>query len=366
MTIGRGISHCPCPARFTAALSLSLSLALAACSSGASGNSGASESGGAPGTGGDATSTGGGGAANGGGSGGGTVASGGTSETSGTGGGAASAGQTGSGGAEANDGGGGGPGSGGGATVSDGGPGAGCDGERPGPTNTGVPSGTTLTPSGSIQVITDGAIVEGLDITGTITVLANDVTIRKVRITTGDYYPIRYFDNGNTGLLVEDSEIGSTSGNATSAIAFANYTARRLNIHGSSDGLKADSNVLIEDCWIHDLSNGPGEHNDGVQSTGGKGVTIRHNDISGASNACVQTGDENAATEDLTVECNWLDGGGYTLNIRGTGATRPKNTRVIDNRFGRNAGYGPWTIDDPSPTVTGNAYDDNGEPIPYP
>ena len=67
----------------------------------------------------------------------------------------------------------------------------------------------------------------------------------------------------------------------TAAIAFANYTARRLNIHGGADGLKADSNVLIEDCWIHDLSNGPGEHNDAVQSTGGKGVTIRHNVLDG-------------------------------------------------------------------------------------
>jgi len=241
-----------------------------------------------------------------------------------------------------------------------------CSGPRPGPDNTGVPKGTVLTPSGSIQVTTDGAIVEDLDISGTITVLANDVTIRRVHIRTGDYYPIRYFDNGNTGLLVEDSEIEATSGNATSGIAFANYTARRLNIHGAADGLKADSNVLIEDCWIHDLSNGPTEHNDDVQSTGGKGVTIRHNDLSGASNACVQTGDENAATEDLTIECNWLDGGGWTLNIRGAGATVPKNTKILNNRFERNAGYGPWKLDDPNPTVRSNVYDDNGEAIPYP
>jgi Right handed beta helix region len=241
-----------------------------------------------------------------------------------------------------------------------------CNGPRPSASNTGVPAGTTLVPSGSIQVTQDGQLVEKLDIAGTITVLANDVTIRYVRITSGDYYPIRYFDNDNTGLVVEDSEIVGTSGDVTSAIAFANYTARRLNIHGGADGFKADSNVLIEDCWIHDLNNGPGQHNDGVQSTGGKGVTIRHNDISGASNACVQTGDEGGATEDLTVECNWLDGGGYALNIRGTGATVPKNTRIVDNRFGRHSGYGPWTIDDPAPVVTGNVYDDTGEPIPYP
>jgi hypothetical protein len=227
-----------------------------------------------------------------------------------------------------------------------------------------VPPGTALRTSGSVRVEQDGALVENLDIAGTITVLADNVTIRKVRIRTGDYYPIRYFDNDNVGLVVEDSEIIGTSGNATSAIAFRNYTARRLNIHGMADGLKADANVLIEDCWIHDLSNGQGEHNDGVQSTGGKGVTIRHNSISGASNACVQTGDENAATEDLTIECNWLSGGGWTLNIRGSGATRPRNTRVVNNRFGRDAGYGPWVIDDPNPTITGNVYDDNGEAIP--
>ncbi len=239
-----------------------------------------------------------------------------------------------------------------------------CNGAKPGPTNTGVPPGTVLVPSDSITVDTDGAVVEGLDVNGAITVLANDVTIRNVRITSGDYYPIRYFDNDNTGLVVEDSEIIGTSGDVTSGISFANYTARRLNVHGSADGLKADANVTIEDCWIHDLSNGPGEHNDDVQSTGGKGVTIRHSVLEGASNAAVQTGDEGAATEDLKIECSWLSGGGWTLNIRGTGATVPKNTRILENRFGRDAGYGPWTIDDPAPTIIGNVYDDNDEPIP--
>jgi hypothetical protein len=242
-----------------------------------------------------------------------------------------------------------------------------CSGPKPDATNTGVPAGTKLTPSGSIEVTKNGAVVENLDITGSITVLANDVIIRKVRITSDDYYPIRYFDNDNTGLLVEDSEIIGTTGDVTSGLSFANYTARRLNIHGSADGLKADENVLIEDCWIHDLSNGPTEHNDDVQSTGGKGVTIRHSVLEGASNAAVQTGDEGGvATEDLTIECSWLSGGGWTLNIRGTAPSAPKNTKVVNNRFGHDAGYGPWTFDDPNPTVTGNVYDDDNTPIPYP
>ncbi|MCY1053547.1 right-handed parallel beta-helix repeat-containing protein [Nannocystis sp. SCPEA4] len=239
-----------------------------------------------------------------------------------------------------------------------------CDGPRPGPDNTGVQQGVPLVPSGSITVEEDGAVIEGLDIDGTITILADDVTIRNVRIRTDDYYPIRYFDEDNVGLVVEDSEIEGLSGNATAAISFANYTARRLNIHGTADGFKADSNVLIEDCWVHDLSNGEGEHNDGVQSTGGAGVTLRHNDISGASNAAVQTGDLGGATIDLILECNWFDGGGWTLNIRGEGDTVPMGTQVIDNRFGRGHGYGPWVIDDPNPVISGNVYDDDDTPIP--
>jgi len=235
----------------------------------------------------------------------------------------------------------------------------------PDASNTGVPAGIQLTPSGSFEVTTDGAVIENLDVTGAITVLANNVTIRNVRITSGDYYPIRYFDRGNTGLVVEDCEIIGTSGDVTSAIAFEHYTARRLNIHGTADGLKADADVLIEDCWIHDLSNNAGEHNDCVQSTGGKGVTIRHNSLSGASNAAVQTGDESGqSTEDLVIEGNLLSGGGWTLNICGKGSTRPKNTRVVDNCFKRDSGYGPWAIDDLNPTLSGNVYDD-GSPIPF-
>lgn len=238
-----------------------------------------------------------------------------------------------------------------------------CDGPRPGPDNTGVPQGVRLVPSGPITVDEDGAVVEGLDIDGEITVLADNVTIRNVRIRSSDYYPIRYFDEDNVGLVVEDSEIEGLSGDATAAISFANYTARRLNVHGTADGFKADSNVLIEDCWVHDLSNGEGEHNDGVQSTGGAGVTLRHNDISGASNAAVQTGDLGGATIDLVLECNWFAGGGYTLNIRGEGETVPMGTQILHNRFGRDHGYGPWTLDDPNPIIEGNVYDDDDSPI---
>jgi len=71
-----------------------------------------------------------------------------------------------------------------------------------------------------IRVTGTGAVLDGLDVNGSIDVLADNVTIKRSRIVSGDYYPIRYFDNDNTGLLIEDTEIAGTSPDVTSSIAF--------------------------------------------------------------------------------------------------------------------------------------------------
>ena len=140
----------------------------------------------------------------------------------------------------------------------------------PDETNTGVPAGVMLTNSGSITVTQNGTVITGLNISGNITILANNVTIRNTRITSRDYYPIRYFDNNNTRLLVEDTEIIGTNSDVTSSIAFNDYTARRVNVHGGADALKVDGNVVVEDSYIHGLSVGTDTHNDGFQATGGQ------------------------------------------------------------------------------------------------
>ncbi len=57
---------------------------------------------------------------------------------------------------------------------------------RPDKSDTGVPHGTKLRRSGSITVTQDGAVIEGLDVDGTITVKADNVTIRNTRVSAGD------------------------------------------------------------------------------------------------------------------------------------------------------------------------------------
>jgi hypothetical protein len=52
----------------------------------------------------------------------------------------------------------------------------------PAPSNTGVPKGTALKPSGDVEVSDDGAVISGLEVNGTIEVDANGVTIENTKV----------------------------------------------------------------------------------------------------------------------------------------------------------------------------------------
>lgn len=239
---------------------------------------------------------------------------------------------------------------------------------RPGPHNTGVPEGTILTArKGTLVLTKPGEVLDAVDLEGCVAVKASGVVIRRSRIRCDAYYPVEVFSGAD--LVIEDAEIdGSPSrGIATSGIAFSHYTARRINVHGTADGLKADSNVVIEDSWIHDLWLADGDHADGVQGTGGGHVTLRRNFIDirdhgrghgGEPNSAVQAGIEWASNHHWTIKANWLYGGGWIINAD---AGNGSGNKIIDNRFGP-AGYGPISTSGQW-QVFGNVWDKSGEPI---
>lgn len=88
----------------------------------------------------------------------------------------------------------------------------------------------SLVPSGTITLTKAGAVVEGLDVTGTVYVRASNITIRQSRVTSGGHYLIR-IDSGVTGTVVENVQLhcGSTVSNA---MAFGRYTARFVDVTG--------------------------------------------------------------------------------------------------------------------------------------
>jgi hypothetical protein len=220
----------------------------------------------------------------------------------------------------------------------------------------------TLTRSGDVTVSQNGAVIDALDVTGSISVNADNVTIKRTRVTSGDFWPIRVL-GGHRGLLVQDVDIIGQPG-CEAGIAFQDFTAQRVDVSGCVDGMKVGSRTTVLASYIHDLQLGGGSHNDGIQGTGGTGTTIRGNSIVGSPNqvSCILLGEEDGPMDNALIENNWLDGGGFMIYI-GYGTTVP-NATIRFNRFGRNYGWGLLNANPRAGVVwVGNVWDDTGLPV---
>jgi hypothetical protein len=251
---------------------------------------------------------------------------------------------------------------------------------RPGPGNTGVLPGTVLTAVNGDQTFsTSGTVISGRDFHGFVKVTGTNITFRNCVFRGGA-------TSGNAALLdvergtntvIEDSEFVPANPAATIDGIWANRASiYRVNVHGSVDGVKTGSNVLIQDSYIHDMSwfasdpnQGGGEtHNDGVQSfPGDTGVTLRHNtiDMSTTKNANAALQD---SAGDVHVDGNWLDGGGCTLNFDARD-TPLGSLYVTNNRFGRHSLFKCPILLSTKASLkenSGNVWDDTGTPIPPP
>lgn len=252
----------------------------------------------------------------------------------------------------------------------------------PNASNTGVPSGTKLeVVNGDKTFNVDNEVVVGQEFRGFVRVTARNVTFRNSIFrgrATSSNAALLDTERGS-GTIVEHSEfVPSNPGPTIDGLWTKNTSIFRSNIHGAVDGVKANSNTLIQDSFIHSMSwfasdpnqGGGPTHNDGVQSFAGEsGVTLRHNTIDMSTtkdaNAALQTSAHNTR-----VENNLLDGGGCTLNFNHNVLPGPlTGLHVVNNRFGRNSFFKcPILLSTQSKLVTnsGNVWNDTGTPIPSP
>jgi len=250
-------------------------------------------------------------------------------------------------------------------------PGEGVRVIRPGfpdATTTGVPRGVTLRPAGEVVVATAGTVIDGLDIQGCLVIQASQVTIRRSRIRCQGAYVVKVADTAS-GVLLEDVEIDGAGNPATIAIGLVGYTVRRANIHHVGDGPRMASATVVEDSFIHDLSAGPGSHTDGIQSTGGTGITIRHNRIENPKRqtSCIMLGADLGDISSARVEGNLLNGGNFTVYAGAEAGRTATGITISGNRFGRGSVYGPGDVAATTGvTWTGNVWHHSGLGIPKP
>ncbi|MFC7404881.1 hypothetical protein [Georgenia alba] len=230
--------------------------------------------------------------------------------------------------------------------------------------STGVPAGVQLVEEdGNLRIDEDGAVVEGLEIFGSVTVDADDVVIRNSRIVmTSGRIALRV--NGDD-LLVEDTEIDG-QGRADPVVAFNGYTLRRVHIHNIAEGPRvAGDDVTIEDSYIHSMVQRDDNHTDVIQVVKGERIVIRgnnlqaHNPESGLyGNAAFMFGEDSGPVRDCLVEGNLMNGGNYTVNGGGSGTDGAEcafreNAFQQDHRHGMTANLGPGVDWDETNVILG-------------
>lgn len=103
----------------------------------------------------------------------------------------------------------------------------------------GVPRDVELARSPSLVVTEKGAIVDGLEVRGSITVRVDDVVIRNTRVVNAGIHSIR-LASGVTGVRIEDSEIVCTNRRGN-GVVFGGYEAAGVSIEGCRNGFVATS-----------------------------------------------------------------------------------------------------------------------------
>jgi hypothetical protein len=250
----------------------------------------------------------------------------------------------------------------------------------PGPSNTGVPPGTALRPSGDITINTAGTVIDGLDVSGCILVRASNVTIKRTRVRGACWGGAIDTDYGAyRNIMISDVEIDGLGQMPQAALLGNNgFTCLRCNIHHGGRAVSMGGDVVIQDSWLHDEVSGPGTHNTAAGSNGGSNMTVRHsvldiNTPEGASAALSFYGDF-SPVDNITVDNNLFNGGAYCTmagSVEGKPYPQATNVRYTNNHFGRkyaaNCGqYGPVAFFDGSAqgsVWSGNVWDDTGAPI---
>jgi hypothetical protein len=260
----------------------------------------------------------------------------------------------------------------------------------PGPSNTGVPAGTTLTAyTGPCNISIPNTVIDTKIVNCDLNIQGPNVTIKNSKVTG-----VIWLDQDRTGssgwsMTVQDSEVDAQSV-PMPAICCGMYTVKRVDAHGGQTAVQCENNnrwCTVEDSYLHGQSMpSANSHLGGFLSDGSDSIALKHNFIVCDHPAVHGEG----CTGDVNLIANFaaIEGANISRNLLGanidaaycTYAGRrtdwrypPHNVAYRDNVFQRGpnrkcAAYGPATSfkeREPTNVWSGNVWDD-GTPLAAP
>lgn len=140
----------------------------------------------------------------------------------------------------------------------------------PGPDNTGVPAGTTLTTYTGPCTITTPTVIDAKIVSCSLRIQATGVVITRSRIQGSVYAD----DASSYSFTLADSEVIAPTGQT--AVGAVNFTVLRSDISGGNRGVYCWHDCVIADSWIHGQVVAPdsSQHASGIRAS--VRTTIRH------------------------------------------------------------------------------------------
>lgn len=241
--------------------------------------------------------------------------------------------------------------------------------------------------TGALTVNTDGMVISRWDVTGSLDIYANNVTVIDSRITSDNWWGIN-LRSGFSGLRILHTTITAVPGkgpdNGGVDYAVSNMGTSTIEVGWCDVSIFGDALSMgqgnLHDNYVHDVTpfknlGGEWQHTNAVISDGGNtgGLVIRHNTLlnptpvdQGASGSIGLFSDTGAVVN-VTVQDNWLAGGAYALYAGGAGATGIKVTgNIFSTQYHPGSGgYGPvaaWNAGGSGNVWSGN-YMSDGRPV---
>jgi Bacterial Ig-like domain/Bacterial Ig domain/Right handed beta helix region len=241
----------------------------------------------------------------------------------------------------------------------------------PDATTAGVPAGTTLTAyTGPMTITTDGAVIEGKIISGTLKIEAANVTIKNCVVQNFGWWGVD--GEGAANLTVQNCDFKGSTTQDTNAAILGSGTFIGNDISQSENGIVLTNGAsTVRDNYIHDLQDsGPDPHIDGISVQGGQNhVLIEHNTIESWDTSCIIIKNDFGPINDITVRNNLL----YSDQDRGDPAAAiyvygPNTTNVsITNNYVEKGFWFYYSIDNANPTISGNIeWNNKTDTTPYP
>ena len=253
----------------------------------------------------------------------------------------------------------------------------------PGPHTTGPRLSMSPHRTGAMTVKKDGTVISRWDITGSLDIYADDVTVIDSRITSDNWWGIN-LRAGHKGLRVLHTTITAVAGkgpdNGGVDYGVSNMGSSPIEV-GWCD-ISVFGNALsmgqgdLHDNYVHDIApfrnaGGQWQHTDAVISDGGNSgrLTVRHNTLLNATpvdqgaSAALGLFADTGPVRDVIVDRNWLAGGAYALYAGGKGSSGIAVTgNVFSTQYHPFSGvYGAVAAWDPSGagnTWSGNRFSD--------